>query len=365
MQREVYPLITRLRNLDFWSWCRYFIDLSRDCPYGCCYCNTQKKSGFKGLHLIHGLPEEKETIGLGLISDVYSPDVHQNHSLQSILDFLFNEGYSIHIMTKSVTILNHLGILKKFAERDRVRITFTVLTLHETLSNQLEGLSPGPYERLLTLEKLRSKGIPAGVTISPLIPRINDDEGSLTKVIQECKNRDACWVLFSGFSVVSSFMEDSLWKKTGEVHSDPDRLAEHYKKVKKLVLKLLIQEGLPIRIPRITLDVFKRRHYTQVVGEYLFNISYLYELYENELKMLQYRRAAYEIENITGALKTIASSKKLGYIKGINPEIERVIEEILYTGKSTLYTTLYDNLVDGTGEHTAGEHMIDSCYVVH
>jgi len=83
------------------------------------------------------------------------------------------------------------------------------------------------------------------------------------------------------------------------------------------------------------------------------------------LKMLQYRRAAYEIENITGALKTIASSKKLGYIKGINPEIEKVIEEILYTGRSTLYSALYDNLIDETGEHQASRHSIDSCYVVH
>jgi len=37
------PIIVSLPKIDFWYWCRHFVDVSRECPYGCSYCNTQKR----------------------------------------------------------------------------------------------------------------------------------------------------------------------------------------------------------------------------------------------------------------------------------------------------------------------------------
>lgn len=347
MQRNVqqaYPLISRLKNLDFWSWCSSFIDLYLDCPFGCIYCNTQKRSEFRGLHFTHTLPEKKETIGLGLISDVYSMDEGHNTTVSEILEFLFKEDYSVHIMTKSSAIAHQVEILKKFAEKDRVRVTFTLLTLNESIARELEGSSPSPQERLNALEILRKEGVPAGISISPIIPCINDGTESLSCLIGEGKRNKASWILFTGFDTVSAFRNSHLWRKTAELHSDPVNLESHYRHLRKFVVGRLLREELPLRIPRIPLDIYRRRYSTQIVSEHLFNISYLYELKENELKMLRYRRAAHEIESLQVSLKSIASSKKLGYIKGVNPEIEKVIEEILYTGGSTLHIKLYDSL---------------------
>jgi hypothetical protein len=61
--------------------------------------------------------------------------------------------------------------------------------------------------------------------------------------------------------------------------------------------------------------------------------------------MLRYRRASYEIESLAVSLKTVVSSKKLGFIKGINPELERVIEENMYDGTPSLYVNLFQQLL--------------------
>ncbi len=339
---QIYPLITKLRNMDFWYWCTYYIDLYRNCPYRCSYCNTQKKTHFTGLNFIQGLPEEKETIGLGLISDIYSPNPSENTIVTDILNYLRKGGYPVNIQTKSDQIIHDIDILKKLADRDHLRVTFTILTLDQNLSQKLEGLSPGPIERLESIKILKNEGISTGISISPVIPYINDDKESITNLILQCKKAGADWVLFSGFTMINRFRTNPLWKATQDIHLNQKKLQARYKRTKKLLLSLLHRERLPIRIPRITLNRWRT---SQQVSEYLFNISYLQELLENEIQMLRYRRAAYEIENLAVSLKTIVSSKKLGFIKGINPELERVIEENIYDGTPTLYAQLYQQLL--------------------
>lgn len=339
---QIYPLITKLKNMDFWYWCKYYIDLYRNCPYRCSYCNTQKKTHFTGLNFIQGLPEEKETIGLGLISDIYSPNRHDNTIITDILNYLRKGGYPVNIQTKSDQIINDIDILKKLNDRDNLRVTFTILSLDQILSQRLEGLAPGPYERLEAMKILKNEGIATGVAISPVIPFINDNKDSITSLIQECKKAGADWILFSGFTMINRFKSNPLWKATLDIHQNPKKLQARYKTSKKLLLSLLHREGLPIRIPRITLN---RWQTSQQVSEYLFNISYLHELLENDIQMLRYRRAAYEIESLAVSLKTIVSSKKLGFIKGINPELERVIEENMYDGTPTHYVNLYQQLL--------------------
>jgi DNA repair photolyase len=348
VQRNIpqgYLQMTRLKRMDYWNWCRSFIDFNRECPFGCVYCKTQRTSDYRGLYFTRGLPEAKETIGIGLLSDAYTGIERQDRAVSDVLDFLFQEGFSVHIMTKSDAVVNDLEVLQKLSRKDRVRVTFTILTLRDSLTRQLEGSAPSAVRRLDALSALRRVGVPAGVSISPIIPGINDGRQALEELIGECKKKDARWVVFSGFDMVSSFQKSPLWNRASALHSDGERLKRHYRNLREFLIGTLVREGLPIRIPRAPLEIYRRRHLTQVVSEHLFNISYFFELRENTIGMLRYRRAAYEIENLDLPLKSIASSKKLGYIKGVNPAIEKVIEEVLYTGGSTLHSELQESLV--------------------
>lgn len=338
------PNIIKLQTIDFWYWSRYFIDIYPDCPYKCSYCNTQKKSSLNGLDFMEGLPLNKEVIGLGLFSDIYHPEHRKNEFTKSMLELLAKNHYPVNIITKSDAIIDDLEILKNLSDRDHLRVTFTLLTMDEALSLKLEGCSPLPANRLNALKTLRKEGIPCGVAITPIIPCVNDDEESISHIVHESKKMGANWILFSGFNPVDSFLNNPLWKKTAEIHTDQKILKTQYRKIKKFILRLLLRENLPLRVPRITLKSFEHNYYSQIVSEYLFNISYLFELMDREIEMLRYRRAAYRINGIIESLKSIVHHKELGFLKGINPEIENVIEEIIFSNRSTLYTDLYKKI---------------------
>ena len=307
---RVNPLIIRLQNMDFWYWSQYFIDIYQNCPFRCCYCNTQKYKNLKGYSFVPALPEKKDVIGLGLMCDIYGHDTEGNQKTRNILGLLDKNRYPVNIVTKSDMIINDLDILKQFSRKGHVRVTFTILTLDEKLSQRLEGNAPRPAERLKALNILRREGIDAGVAVTPIIPCVNDDEKELAQLVKASKDMGAGWVLFSGFNPVRSFLQNPVWAESAELHTDKKNLDKHYSRIKKFMIKLLIQEKLPFRIPRITLNAFDRKYHSNLVSEHLFNISYLYELMSRDMEMLRYRRAGYKINGIIESLKHKVFSKK-------------------------------------------------------
>jgi len=343
-QLKASPLVMELNNLDYWYWCKYFIDIYRHCPYECSYCNTKNQTAIRGINFIPGIPRESHTIGLGLLSDIYSEQKEENDQVKEILNILLKNRYSVNILTKSNTIIDDHGILKKFSEKDHVRITFTLLTLDNDLTRDLEGSSPTPKARLNALKFLSDHKIQAGIAITPIIPYVNDDRDSLSRLVKEAKKMGAKWVLFSGYNPTTNFLIDPRWKKSLEIHSATDKLNKRYRETKLFMINLLYNEGLPIRIPRIKLDLLNRRYHSHIASELLFNISYYYELLEDNIEAKRYLRAAYEIDNLSKPLMPLVRNNKLGYIKGINPEIESVIKEIINNNQSSFYKNLYKKL---------------------
>jgi DNA repair photolyase len=340
----VAPDLVRLNRIDYWYWCRYFIDLYSHCPFGCCYCNTKNNASVKGIRYISGLPVNGEVVGLGLFRDIYHPERSKNIIVTDILELLLNNGFGVNIQTKSCHIVHDLEILRRYAELDKIRVTFTILTPDRELSRDIEGNSPDPQQRLDCVELLASYGIPTGIAISPIIPLVNDNEDALGNLVQNARQRGAGWVIFSGFTPVHSFLQNPLMKKVAELYNHPDKLEAHYRDIRKTMIELLKQSNLPMRIPRIRIKPAYGGRTSTLVSEYLFNISYFYELMDNDIEALRYRRAAYRIDDMEQPIKSIVFKKKLGYIKGINPEIERVIEEILSSGSSSLYMRLKESL---------------------
>ena len=335
-----------LKNMDYWYWCRYFIDLYRICPYECKYCETKTESTISGLQVVPGLPDKRETIGLGLFSDIYNPHLPDNKMVRSLLTFLYEKNYSVTINTKSEIILNDIDILKRFAKRDMIRVTLTILTLDPWLSNELEGPNLNPQKRIDTLKTLSDAGIPVGVSITPVIPLVNDNKDSLEKLISEIKRNGAKWVIFSGYNPTKNFLMNKKWKKVKEIHKNSNELELRYKKAKNIILSALLKENLPIRVPRINLNKNTNTYLIGRITEYLYNISYLHELLDHKLEALRFRRATYIIDDLETPIKALIIQNKLGYIKGINPKIESIIKEIVNSNSSSYYKKLYAKLIN-------------------
>jgi DNA repair photolyase len=347
VQRKVLwvsPFVMNLNRIDPWYWCRYFIDVYSACPYGCTYCHTQRRGNLKGLDFIRGLPPGRNTIGLGLISDLYHPDPANNRITAKILDIIFNGGHSISVQTKSTGIVDDLDLLKRFAIRNGVQVTFTILTLNEEISSRIEGCAPSPMDRLKALETLAGAGIPTGVSITPIIPFLTDAEEELSRLVGEVKKRGGSWVVFSGFNPLHSFFQQPPAEALRSMYENEVLLNGRYRRIKHCMVRLLDEAELPMRVPRLNADPSDQGYVTRMVSEYLFNISHLYELLEAPLDSKRYLRAAYRVDEFEGSLKSVVFRNKLGYIKGINPEIERVIHETVMNGSPSLYETLQKTL---------------------
>jgi len=339
------PAVIGLGKIDYWYWTKYFIDIYSECPYQCSYCNTRRTPREKGLVFSYELPERNQTVGLGLLSDIYHPDPSLNKNITDILKVLYRGGYAVNIQTKSDALLQDIELLKKFAEKDRIRITCTILTKNSALSSRLEEGVPSPERRLESIKILNSEGIPAGIAIIPIIPLVNDDEENLASLVRTTKQSGAQWVLFSGYSPTSAFFNNPKWTETSKILSDPHLLTLRYRWVKNFLIQLFKNESIPMRIPRMHRGPLDRKYSSDIVSEHLFNISYLYELLEENLEAARYRNAAYEVNGLEQSLKSIVFKKDHGYIKWINPEIEGVIEEHLYSGSSTVYSEVYNRVL--------------------
>lgn len=361
-QPDPVPSILRLNSIDFWYWTRYYVDVFRECPFKCAYCHTSRRAPVKGLRVIPGLPDRRITVGLGLFCDVYGQGDTAQDAVAGILRGLYRRGNAVNIQTKSNRVTRHLELLRQFSERDRVRVTFTLLTTDPGLSAELEGGAPPPEQRMAALRLLRDAGVPAGIAATPLIPLVNDSPRQLESLVAAAAGAGASWVLFSGFDPVPGFLRDPRWKKTSALMQEPEKLQRHYRQVAGRMAGLVSRAGLPLRIPRIYRGRLERNFSYGAVSEHLFTISYYYELGGDQVEAVRYRRAAHRIETLgevfrnraTGApehrepvartlrgcssLKSIVYQKKLGYIKGVNPEIESVIEEFTETGRSRVLT---------------------------
>src|SRR5208282_1527439 len=64
----------------------------------------------------------------------------------------------------------------------KIRVHLTITTLDERLARLLEPRAPRPALRLAALKKLTDAGVPVIVLAHPVMPLINDSEGSLDQV---------------------------------------------------------------------------------------------------------------------------------------------------------------------------------------
>ena len=357
-QPDPSPSILRLNAVDYWYWTRYYVDVFRECPLGCAYCHTGRRTQARGLRVVPGLPDRRITVGLGLFCDIYGPGSGGHDAVTGILRGLYRKGNAVTLQTKSDQVTRHLDLLRRFSEQDRARVTITLLTTDPALTADLEGASPPPGRRLQALRRLRDAGVPAGIAATPLIPLVNDGPGQLEELVAAAAGAGACWLLFSGFDPVPRFFRDHRRQPTAALMQDPERLQRHCRETAALMARLAASAGLPLRIPRMHQGRLERNFSCSAVSEHLFTISYFHELAGTMVEAARYRRAAYRIDALGEAwryraggrgapaehtarplrgcssLKSIVFQKKLGYIRGVNPEIESVIQEFTETGKS-------------------------------
>jgi len=169
----------------------------RGCEHGCVYCYarpTHEQLGFSSgldfesqimakLDAVKLLRKELarprwrgEPIVMSGVTDAYQPAESRLGVTRGVLELFAEARQPVSIVTKSRLILRDLDLLGALARHDAVHVAVSLTTLDRELSGRLEPRAASPRDRLWTMRRLASAGIPVAAMVAPVIPALTDRE---------------------------------------------------------------------------------------------------------------------------------------------------------------------------------------------
>ena len=124
--------------------------------------------------------------------DAWQPIEAQWHLTRRCCELLLERGFSIHVLTKSVRVLDDLDI---FAGHD-AQIGVTLTTLDERLRQLWEPGADAVEQRLRVLVEARRAGLATHVMVGPLLPFLSDRPSEIEAILTRVAELDVkrIWV---------------------------------------------------------------------------------------------------------------------------------------------------------------------------
>jgi DNA repair photolyase len=169
----------------------------RGCEHGCVYCYARPSHSYLGLspgldfetkltaktnaaeRLREALakPGYRPTpINLGANTDPYQPIERRYRITREVLEVLLEARHPCTVITKSAMVERDLDLLAPLARDGLVAVLVSVTSLDNRLSAKLEPRASAPHRRLQAIRALSEAGVPVGVLVSPVIPRVTDED---------------------------------------------------------------------------------------------------------------------------------------------------------------------------------------------
>ena len=189
----------------------------RGCEHGCVYCFARPTHSY--LNLSPGLDFETRIIAkvnaaerlreafaarayeplllnIGSATDAYQPAERRLRITRSVLEVMAECRHPFSLVTKSSGVERDLDLIAPMAAQRLAAVYVSVTSLDAGLSRILEPRAAAPQRRLQTIRALAQAGLPVGVSVSPIIPFINEPE--LERILEAAADAGAT----SAFSVV-------------------------------------------------------------------------------------------------------------------------------------------------------------------
>ena len=94
--------------------------------------------------------------------------------LKPIIEVLAEAQHAFSIITKSSLVERDIDLIAPMAAQHLAAVYVSITTLDPSLASTLEPRACAPQRRLRTIEKLARAGVPVGVSVSPVIPFLNE-----------------------------------------------------------------------------------------------------------------------------------------------------------------------------------------------
>ncbi len=169
----------------------------RGCEHGCIYCYARPTHSYLDLspgidfetrivakvnaaeRLHYALARagyEPKMLNLGSATDAYQPAERRLRITRQVIEVLSQTHHAFSLITKSSLVERDLDLIAPMARRKLVAAYVSITTLDPELARRMEPRAAAPARRLRTIETLARAGVPVGVSVSPLIPFLNEPE---------------------------------------------------------------------------------------------------------------------------------------------------------------------------------------------
>ncbi len=189
----------------------------RGCEHGCIYCYARPTHSW--LNLSPGIDFETRIVAkvnaaerlrealaarafvpaalnIGSVTDAYQPVERRLGITRAVIGVLNEARHPFSVITKSSLIERDIDLIAPAAAGRRAAAYVSITTLDAELARRLEPRAAAPHRRLRTIEALAKAGIPVGVSVSPVIPFLNEPE--LERILEAARGAGAT----SAFSIV-------------------------------------------------------------------------------------------------------------------------------------------------------------------
>ena len=138
-----------------------------------------------------------ESIAIGTATDPYQPAEGRYRLTRRCLEVLVAAENAATITTKGTLVVRDIDVLQDLTAVAGCGVNVSLITLDENLWRAFEPGTPPPRQRLRALERLAQAGVPCGLALAPILPRLTDSMPALEAVVQAAAEHGARW-LWSG-----------------------------------------------------------------------------------------------------------------------------------------------------------------------
>lgn len=152
-----------------------------------------------------------ERIVFSGITDCYQPLESKLRLTRACLEICAEYRNPVGIITKSPVIERDIDVLQELARVADVRVSVSVPFWDPAVAKAMEPVVTTPERRMKIIETLAKAGVPVGVSVSPIVPGLNDDH--LGDVLERAANagaRHAFYVLLRLPGAVAVVFEHRL-----------------------------------------------------------------------------------------------------------------------------------------------------------
>ena len=214
---------------------RWSVNPYRGCLHGCSYCFARPTHEYlsfgagsdferkivmkpRAPELLREAFDKKswkgELVVFSGITDCYQPLESKMKLTRACLEVCAEYRNPVGIITKSPVIERDIDVLQELARVASVRVSVSAPFWDPDVAKAMEPMVTTPERRMKIIETLAKAGIPVGVSVSPIVPGLNDDHlGDVLERARDAGATHAFYVLLRLPGAVKDVFEKALREK--------------------------------------------------------------------------------------------------------------------------------------------------------